>query len=543
MQRIAYAVPVLLTLSCGGNQTVLPDAPSVVLIVVDTLRADHLGLYGYDRPTSPTLDAWAAEGRVFEHAFAPSPWTLPSFASLYTGRWPLVHQAGRTLGVADDEDFVTPGIVEYLPTVTETLQAAGMRTMAVANNPYLSPAFGMARGFDVYDFDPEAEADPHRSASDTVHRALELVDEVAGQPFFLVVHFFEPHMTYSAPPPFRDTFTASVSGSTFTLPITTLHGLHLDTLSVEDWAFVTAAYDEEIAYTDQQLGVLRDGLAARGLLDTSVVIFTADHGEELFEHGDFEHAHALWQEIVHVPLVVWGPGVVPGRDTTPVSLVDIAPTVLDAVDLAWRSPWDGVSLWPTLSAGMPVPDRPLFAEGVRRRTPQTAVVRWPQKLVVHHAPGRLERFDLEQDPNERFDLSGPARTLVADVCRHQQAGEDSTQAPAAPGEAVIEQLRSLGYLRGPAVSTSFLEDRQFPCYSDTGWGAIIKVRWVETVGDTDRAVLERELGLERAEHDVETTWQYRVPDASQDRLRAIVSHPQVEDTQGFDRATLELDAR
>ena len=523
-------------MSCGG-----PPPASVILVVVDTLRADHLGLYGYARPTSPNLDAWAKDGRVFDHAFAPSPWTLPSFASIYTGRWPLIHQGGRTVGLDATGDPVTQGPVEYLPALAEILQAEGIQTMAVVNNPFLAPSFGMARGFDVYDFDPKAGSDSHRSAADTIQRAFELVDAAAGQPFFLVIHLFEPHLIYSAPPPFRGSFTAALAGSSFTLPITDLQGLSVDELSAEDQAFIIAAYDEEIAYTDQQLGVLRDGLADRGLLEDGLVIFTADHGEELFEHGDFEHGHALWQELLHVPLILWGARVNPGRDATPVSLVDIAPKVLDWLDLVSPVPFDGLSLLPTVSASVPVPDRPLYAESMRRSTPQSGVMRWPQKLVVDHASGRLLQFDLAQDPHERHILAGNSRALVADFCRHQQRAQDSDQAPATPSQEVTERLRSLGYLRGAATTTSFLRDRQFPCSADEGWGAIINVRWAETVGDGDRAVVERELGLERAEHHTETTWKYRVPDASPDRLHAIVTHEMVEDTHGFDRATLELD--
>ena len=480
---------------------------------------------------------------MFENAYAPAPWTLPSFASIYTGHWPLIHQGGRRTVRLDTGDTAHQAPVEYLPALAEILQAAGVQTMAVVNNAYLTPSFGMARGFDVYDFNPGAGSNPHRSAANTIQRAFELVDAAAGQPFFLVIHLFEPHWRYSAPPPFRGSFTAAVAGSNFTLPITDLQGLGVEELSAEDQAFIIAAYDEEIAYTDQQLGVLRDGLADRGLLEDGLVIFTADHGEELFEHGDFQHGHALWQELLHVPLILWGAGVNPGRGATPVSLVDIAPTVLDWLDLVSPVPFDGVSLLPTVSASVQVPDRPLYAGGVHRGTPQSAVMRWPHKLVIDHASGRLLRFDLAQDPHERHILAGNSRALVADFCRHQQRAQDSDQAPATPSQEVTERLRALGYLRGPATTTSFLKDRQYPCYSDVGWDAFINVRWADSVDADLRSTLEQSLGLVRAEHFVETTWRYRLPDPSPDRLSAIVNHAMVEDTHGFDRATLELDAR
>ena len=219
MRNLLCFVAVLSLASCGG-QTVAPDASSVILIVVDTLRADHLGLYGYARPTSPNLDAWAKDGRVFDHAYAPSPWTLPSFASIYTGHWPLIHQGGRTVRL-DTGDAGQQAPVEYLPALAEILQTEGFQTMAVVNNGYLAPSFGMARGFDVYDLDlPKAGPNPHRSAANTIQRAFELVDAVAEQPFFLVIHLFDPHFPYSALPPFRGSFTAAVAGSNFTLPIT-----------------------------------------------------------------------------------------------------------------------------------------------------------------------------------------------------------------------------------------------------------------------------------------------------------------------------------
>ena len=285
---VGLGTQLLVVMSCGGT----PEAPprpnlgehpaSVILIVVDTLRADHLGLYGYERPTSPILDAWAKQGRVFDNALAPSPWTLPSFGSLYTGRWPLVHQAGRAEGLNQSGQTEFLGPIADLATLAETLRAAGFRTLALANNPYLAPSFDMARGFDVYDFVPGTADGVHRSATVAVQRALKLVDDVDGQPFFLVVHLIEPHLYYDAPPPFRNSLSASIR-SDFSLPIADLVSLRSKSqdLLLQDRAFIEAAYDEEIAYVDEQLGVLRDGLADRGLLEQSLIVLTSDHGEEL----------------------------------------------------------------------------------------------------------------------------------------------------------------------------------------------------------------------------------------------------------------------
>ena len=626
---VGLETALLLAMSCGGK----PESPprlnlgehpaSVILIVVDTLRADHLGLYEYERPTSPTLDAWAKQGRVFDNALAPSPWTLPSFGSLYTGRWPLIHQAGMAEGLQHPSGRTLPlGPAAGVPTLAETLRAVGYRTLAVANNPWLAPTFGMARGFDVYDFDSGASNGQHRPADEVVQRALELVDDVDEQPFLLVVHLFEPHLEYNAPPPFRNSFSASIR-SNFTLPIEDINGLRNRShdIAPQDRAFVVAAYDEEIAYVDEQLGVLRDGLAGRELLDTSMIVLTSDHGEELFDHGGFEHGHAMWQELIHVPLVVWAPGVEPGRESAPVSLVDVMPTVLDTLGIASPTRFDGISLWPNLSAVVPLPDRPLFAEGIHYGSPQSAVVRWPHKIIVSHQDDVIGVFDLERDPHERNDLTVHDRdlpdTLIAELCRHQRmarrVGTFTDREAAEPGQDVIERLRSLGYLRvntgasrrtlenqfyrfadsddGPVVHVRWVQNlgddqrMAFECSlglhgaehsagstwryrfpdgsslrharvvehemvadaygfdrtADERYGPVIHVRWVQTLGDDQRMILERALGLYRAEHAEGTSWRYRLPDASPERLRPIVSHSMVEDTHGFDRATMELD--
>ena len=415
LRGFALGVALLLAMSCGG-----PPTGSVILVVVDTLRADHLGLYGYARPTSPNLDAWAKDGRVFDHAFAPAPWTLPSFASIYTGHWPLIHQGGRIVRLVGDRDTQAP--VEYLPALAEILQTEGFQTMAVVNNSYLAPSFGMARGFDVYDLDPpKAGPNPHRSAANTIQRAFELIDAVAEQPFFLVIHLFEPHLTYSAPPPFRGSFTAAVAGSNFTLPITKLRGLGVDESSAEDQAFIIAAYDEEIAYTDQQLGVLRDGSRPGPARGRPGHLYGGPRRGTVRARGLRTRTRAVAGTVACASYLM-GRGCHPGRDATPVSLVDIAPTVLDWLDLVSPVPFDGVSLLPTVSANVQVPDRPLYAGGVTQSTPKSAVMRWPHKLVIVHTSGRLLRFDLRRTrTNATSSLAIPepwSPTSAAINCGH-----------------------------------------------------------------------------------------------------------------------------
>ncbi|HEX5066465.1 MAG TPA: sulfatase, partial [Myxococcota bacterium] len=266
-----------------------PAAPrSVVCIVVDTLRADHLGAYGdTEHATSPQLDAWLARARLYELAFASSPWTLPSVGSIVSGLWPSHHGAGRWAR-SGKERRLTRLDPEHA-TLAERFQDAGFATAAIVSNHFMRPDSGIEQGFGLYDFEAVTN-ESGRRADETVRRALAWIDARGEQRFFLLVHIFDPHMNYDAPPPFRGRFSASIE-TQLGLPVADGRKIRreLAKLSDADRRFIGAAYDEEIAAVDAQLGVLLEGLEARGMLKTSLVALTADHGEELFEHGSFEH--------------------------------------------------------------------------------------------------------------------------------------------------------------------------------------------------------------------------------------------------------------
>jgi len=427
-----------------------PKPRSVVCIVVDTLRADHVGAYGYRaRPTTPRLDAWLARGRLYEQAFAASPWTLPSMGSIYSALWPIHHGAGRWARFGN-----TKGLMPLRPeavTLAERFQEAGFATAAIINNHFLASSFGMDQGFGVYDFD--ASTNEHgRRADEVVRRALAWLDHRGAQPFLLLVQIFDPHMDYDAPPPFRGRFSDSVATS-MKLPVTDGRALRrrLGQLTDADRQFVGAAYDEEVAFVDEQLGVLLDGLEQRGLLREALVALTADHGEELFDHGSFEHGHSVFQELIHVPLAFWGPGVRPGRDPAAVSLVDLAPTLLDAVGLPPLSPADGVSLWPNLTQGAPPSKRVLYAEGLLLGHEQKAVIDWPEKLVWLPRSDTWVRFDLSQDPGEQQALQPDGAPAEQSMQREAVALWSARPAEAkesvAPIDAVTgEALKKLGYV-------------------------------------------------------------------------------------------------
>jgi arylsulfatase A-like enzyme len=425
-------------------------SPSVILIVVDTLRADHLGTYGAPRFTSPELDAYARHGAVFEHAYAPSPWTLPTVASVFTGLLPAQHGAGTLLTVGAKVLYAK--LDDRPPTLGERLRALGYPTHAVAGNPNLDKRFGLARGFDTYDF-RAGDMEHIRRADAVVDAAALWIKSRRGAPFFLFLHMFDPHMNYDPPAPTRGRFSGGLPSGRLKLPFAESGRARAGRLwlNIEEQEFVRAAYDEEIAFVDLQIGRLFTILRDAGVLDQTIVIFTADHGEELWDHNAFEHGHTLYDELLRVPLIVWGPGIRPGRIDAPVSLVDLAPTVLGALAAPPIAESPGLSLWPLLSTGAPQPPRALHAEHTRYGPDRAAVVRWPYKAVVDLDSGAQQLFDLENDPGERVNLAAkdPATmaalaAAIADrtAARHKQPAPEAVTLDS----ATRERLQQLGYL-------------------------------------------------------------------------------------------------
>jgi hypothetical protein len=223
-----------------------------------------------------------------------------------------------------------------------------------------------------------------------------------------------------------------------------------DRVGPRDRAFVAAAYDEEVAFAGDQLSRLLAGLQTRGVLERGLVAITSDHGEEHFEHEGFEHGHALWEEVVHVPLAFLGSEVRPGRDASPVSLADLAPTLLAAAGLPPPKIAAGASLWPGLRDGSPLPPRPLFIEGTLYGPEQKAVVEWPYKLVWWPEQDRDVLFDLSLDPGEREPIEGEAGTRERLLALLRNVTGDAANARGdASGAGVrpetLEALRALGY--------------------------------------------------------------------------------------------------
>jgi arylsulfatase A-like enzyme len=430
-----------------------PRPRPIVLIVVDTLRADHLGAYGYARPASPHLDAWSRRGRLYDHAYATAPWTLPSFGSLFTGQLPSRHGAGlrrmRQEGIAE---FLV--LDPALPTLAGRLQRGGYTTGALMNNVFLDRRFGVQRGFGSVDY--AREKDGHRPAREVVRRALAWIDAQKSQRFFLLVHMMDPHMPYDPPADVRGRFTACCE-TKLSLPVRDGGDIRreLPDLSAQDRDFVAAAYDEEILGLDEQLDVLLRGLEQRGVLDAGLVVLTADHGEELFEHGSFEHGHAMWEELLHVPLIFWGRDVLPGREGGRLSLVDLMPTLLEAVGLRVPEDLEGVSAWPNLVREAPLRQRTLFAETVLYGPDRRVAMLGPYKLESLPDAGWRRLFDLRDEPREVRNVGAEhprlAKRLLRRMNHHleQLAAERPPQKPASIDAEMRAKLKALGYRLSP----------------------------------------------------------------------------------------------
>lgn len=427
-----------------------PDV--IIVIAIDTLRADHLGAYGYARPTSPAIDRWSQSGRLFELALAPSPWTLPSMASLLTGEMPARHSAGEILDPEGARNVLK--LDAGVRTLAEALQENGFKTGAIVNNVFLGPQFGLQRGFDDYDYVYRSDL-TERRADEVTDRALRWIDVGGPGKLFLFVHYMDPHMNYDAPAGFRGRFTNEFQErSPLRHPVDQLWEIRSGALPLSDTdrQFVAAAYDEEIAFVDTQIERLRAGLEKRGLLDQALIVLTSDHGEEFFEHGGFEHGHALWQEIVRIPLIVWGPTVTPGREERPVSLIDIAPTVLELAGVPALDGIEGISLVPNLRDGAPIPERMITFELPLWGPDRIAALRWPYKFESMPESERHRLFDLAADPDEIENVGNRhpvvRRKMSAELTtRLEQARAQRGPAKRAEVDGDTEtMLRSLGYI-------------------------------------------------------------------------------------------------
>ena len=424
------AQPALAAVSTADHRNPL----SVILISVDTLRADRLSCYGYKRASTPHIDRIGAGGTIFSQVNSQVPLTLPSHVSLLTSTYPFVN------GVEDNGQQLAPNAV----TLARVLKSHGYRTAAFVGGFVLDRRFGLDQGFDVYEgpSDPRSQpgkdpGDIKRFGEDVTRAATQWLDRNADQPFFLFVHLYDLHTPYTLP--------ASEQR----------HGV---------------GYDAQLGYVDKVLGGFWAALEQRHLINGALVVFTGDHGESLHDHGESTHGYFVYQSTLRVPLIIHWPAGLPGFATQlsePVSLLDIAPTLLQIAGIDRPAQFQGhnlVNLLTGTAAAKTGESEQIYSESLYPHahfgTAGLRALRIGRHKYIQ-AP-RPEFYDLVEDPGEEHNLYETQKSMALEFRRRLELlraryGSRTTSRAAEPSPEVIAQLKSLGYLAGPKSHASTFE--------------------------------------------------------------------------------------
>jgi arylsulfatase A-like enzyme len=433
LQR-AVGVAIMLLLAGCGAPTQPVRAPNLIVVSIDTLRADRLGSYGYPRPTSPHIDALAARGVRFEHVIAETSWTLPAHMTLFTGRHPTSH------GVTGPADALPSDV----PTLAELLAEHGYQSFAETSGGFVHRRFGFDRGFESY-------ADERRDFADVLAAARSHIEQVEGDsPWFVFVHTYDVHCPYGAPEPYAGMFRTRPPEDRVDSEACGANAFAELALRPEQVRDVSDQYDAGIRAADLQLGEFIAFLDSRELLQRTILVLTSDHGEELGEHGRIGHEGTLSVQSLRVPLILLAPGTTPSVVSTGVGLIDVLPTVLELLHVEMPAGVQGLSLAPLLAGSDDlVPRRPLFSE-LDFRARLRSVVIDGEHLLRDLRTGQHERFDWADDPDELDAKPGDATisALPEALARHLETLPRPASVPTAgPAPGEVEDLRALGYVR------------------------------------------------------------------------------------------------
>lgn len=440
-----------------GPLTYPPKPKRVIVIAVDTLRVDHVSAFGYKRPTTPNLARMMAkEGIGFEAAHSQASWTLPSTVSLMTSLRPYAH------GVEDREQTLHPDV----PTVAGAFSKSKWISAAFVTHIYVSSMFGINSGFDEFyelSIDWKFREGKQLRAEELNQNVFPWLAANQEKPFFLYLHYFDPHWDYDPPPPFDTKFTdpdydGPASGSwKFIHKFVPKSKL----MAKADLEHVKALYDGEIAYTDHHLGRLFKHLKKLKMWDDTLLVILSDHGEELQDHRSMHHIRTLYEEVLRVPLIVKPPGGRPAtwqkRVKARVSTLDVAPTVLDLAGIDIPKTFQGRSLLPLLNYDGP--DRPVFARTMRHKSDSMALIGDDKKLIMpfgRKKNARDELYDLEKDPKEKrsvaVDYPATTHKLKKEINALTAVGVRELGLPGAGKDADLSDdqkalLKSLGYMQ------------------------------------------------------------------------------------------------
>jgi arylsulfatase A-like enzyme len=361
---LAFACNIM---STTQNLMFTPDKPNVLLILADTLRADHLGCYGYQRQTSPNIDKFAEECLVFEKAFSPSPWTKTAVGSIMTSLYPNEHNAFRWADNLSNANL----------TLTEIFRNKNYKTFSTQANHIITSRYGFHQGFQVY---KEMKNDLAENLADEF---VTWIDGKKGRPFFVYLHFMDTHYPYRVPEDYQRTFASEGQSH---LNLNKLIAQDIRVLAEmgmpqEDKDYMVDLYDDSIKYFDIHLGRILEALKANHMLDETIIILLSDHGEEFWRHGSFGHGHTLYNELLHVPLLIRYPSILPvKKDSFPVSLIDLYPTILSLVRIDFDNEIRGENLLPAVLNDRK-PERAVYFEGLLRGGEKRGVYKDEWKLI------------------------------------------------------------------------------------------------------------------------------------------------------------------
>jgi arylsulfatase A-like enzyme len=444
-------------------------APYVLFVTMDTTRSDHLGLYGYFRNTSPTLDALGRESTVFDRYTVPMSITLPSHMTVFTGTFPDEH--GVTANMAHGGKKFVPS--PMLESFAQYMSSVGYVTGAVVSSSPLKKYTGINNGFQTY-YEPEGEA---RHARDTTDLAVEWVQAAPDRPFFLWVHYFDPHWPYNPPGRWSELFHGDQT-ATQAKWLEARQAVPAD-VGLEKVSAKLDKYDGEIAYMDQNIGRLFDALKAKGIWDNLVIVAIGDHGEGLMQHDYPSHGH-VWTEQINPPFILKLPGQAPRRVHTPVSGVDVTATLLGQIELPSEDRYLAqVSGHDVLAADYQ--QRPLFFRTSEIQHDKATDTKFAKPITwgvstadwIYHwtEGGEVDLFDRANDPYELHDVSSQHADVVAEMNselekdRAQQAERGkalgSGQTADLPAED-LAALKALGYVDGEPDQQAGGDDEVYP---------------------------------------------------------------------------------
>ncbi|HTG32018.1 MAG TPA: sulfatase [Thermoanaerobaculia bacterium] len=418
--------------------------PNVIIYLVDALRADHLGCYGYSRPVSPRIDAFAREAVLFRHTVAQSSWTRPSTTTILTGLYPRTHKVNN----------MRHKLSEQALTLAEMLRAKGYRTAGFVTNYNVSARHGLGQGFETYKLLPYE----HGTAADVNAEAAGWLENgwTKDTPFFLYLHTLEPHAPYNPAPAFRQRFAPEVHDAILSkMEIFRLLERRKVVPTPEMLRSFLDLYDAEIATNDAAFGDLIDLLVRRGLWENTVIVFISDHGEEFLEHGSWQHGSTLHNELLNVPLIVRAPGTGPRAVQRQVQQVDVVPTVLDLLGLPVPPVVEGHSLvsWMIGGALDSEPEAAAYSwlslDGSR-----LAAVTTPAWRLIDDRGNHSRRYlyDRRTDPGEHRNVADQRKVRQGYLWSRLRAEERPRKGALQAGEVTMDaelrkQLQALGYLR------------------------------------------------------------------------------------------------